>query len=524
MLYIARWKLCLILVVSVLGIYFALPNLFSPAVLNTFPSWFPRQQVVLGLDLQGGSHLLLEVETKKLMEERYNFLADALRGALRKARIGYLNLAPLDQGISFRLRDPQDFKKISEVLKHVDHDLIFQEKEGKILISYSSEAQQAIVHRAVEKSIETIRQRIDETGTKEPLIQPQGEGRILLQLPGVDSPERVKQLIGKTAKLSFQLVEAVVPAGEEKTTAIPPGTELLPGVSAAGKPPALYYLVRKEVLVSGDMLVDAQPTFDEYQRPQVAFRFNGQGAQRFGQATAENVGRPFAIILDQQVISAPSIREPILTGSGVIQGNFTLQEAQDLSLLMRSGALPAPLKFLEERTVGPGLGADSIHAGTVATIIAIGMVTLFMVLTYSAFGLFANLALFFNLTFLIAALSLLGATLTLPGIAGIALSMGMAVDANVLINERIKEELRAGHRLISAIDAGYQRAMTTIVDSNLTTLIGAAILYYFGTGPVRGCAVTLALGILVSMFTAISLSRVFVSLWLKWARPKTLWI
>lgn len=524
MLYIARWKLFLILAVSVAGLFFALPSLLSPQSLKNLPSWFPHQQVVLGLDLQGGSHILLEVETKALMEERYSFLSDPLRSALRKAKVGYLNLSYQDNGISFRLRDHQDLPKIRDILFQVDHDLSFQEQEGKILVNYSQKAQKEIVHRAVEKSIETIRQRIDETGTKEPLIQPQGEDRILLQLPGVDDPARVKQLIGKTAKLSFQMVEGVVSAGDEKTTPVPPGTELLPGVAQEGKKPSVYYLVRKEVLITGDTLVDAQPTFDEYQRPQVAFRFNGQGAHRFGRATAENVGHLFAIILDRQVISAPSIREPILTGSGVIQGNFTLQEAQDLSLLMRSGALPAPLTFLEERTVGPGLGADSIHAGTLATVIAIVIVTVFMMLAYSAFGFFANVALFFNLALLVAALSLLGATLTLPGIAGIALAIGMAVDANVLINERIKEELRAGHRLISAIDVGYRRAMSTIIDSNLTTLIGAAILYYFGTGPVRGCAVTLALGILISMFTAISLSRAFVSLWIKWSRPKTLWI
>lgn len=524
MLYIARWKLFLILLISIGGVFFALPNLLSREILKVLPSWFPHQQLVLGLDLQGGSHLLLEVETAKLMEERYSFLIDPLRGALRKARIGYLNLSAQESGLSFRLREIQDLQKFSALLPQVDHDLSFDEKEGKIFIHYSLEARKEIIHRAVEKSIETIRQRIDETGTKEPLIQPQGEGRILLQLPGIDNPERVKQLIGKTAKLSFQLVEGVIPAGQEKTVALPSATELFPEAVSEGKSPSVYYLVHKEVLVTGDMLVDAQPTFDEYQRPQVAFRFNGPGTHRFGQATIENVGRPFAIVLDRHVISAPSIREPILTGSGVIQGNFTLQEAQDLSLLMRSGALPAPLKFLEERTVGPGLGADSIYAGTLATLIAIGVVTSFMILAYSAFGVFANIALFFNLALLLASLSLLGATLTLPGIAGIALAIGMAVDANVLINERIKEELRAGHRLITAIDVGYKRAMSTIIDSNLTTLIGAAILYYFGTGSVRGCAVTLALGILISMFTAISLSRVFVALWIQWVRPKTLWI
>jgi len=525
MLQIAVWKRFLILCVALLGVLFALPNFFSKEKLTFLPAWL-RQQVVLGLDLQGGAHLLLEVQTHAFMEEQYGFALDGLRKALRENRIGYLNLKANAEGVTFRLRNPQDFGKVEGLLPKVDPELTVNQKENGISLTYTAAFRKILLKRAVDKSIETIRLRVDERGTTEPLIQPQGDQRIVLQLPGESDPERVKKLIGKTAKLSFQMVEGVVSAADVSTASVSIDQELLleaPQGKARGSGNA--YLVRKERLVTGDMLVDAQPIFNpERHQPEVSFRFNAQGAQRFGTATQENIGRLFAIVLDKQVISAPRISQHIPNGSGVIQGSFTTQEAQDLALLMRSGSLPAPLTFLEERAVGPGLGADSIHAGTVATLVAICFVAIFMFMFYSWFGFFANIAMVFNTALLFAVLSMLGATLTLPGIAGIALTMGMAVDANVLINERIKEELRFGRRLVVAMDAGYRRAMSTIIDSNVTTLIGACLLYIFGTGAVRGFAVTLFFGVLISMFTAVSLTRVFVFYWLKWFRPKTLWL
>jgi preprotein translocase subunit SecD len=546
MLQIPFWKRFLILSVAFLGLLFSLPNFFSEKQLAFLPSWM-RQQVVLGLDLQGGSHLLLEVQGDALMEEQYGFILDSLRKQMRSEHIGYLNLKASAKDVSFRLRREEDLSKLQNVLSKLDPELSFSQQDGTIYTAYSASAEKALLKRAVDKSIETIRFRIDERGTKEPLIQPQGERRIVLQLPGESDPARVKQLIGKTAKLSFQMVEGVITGSQLASTSVPIDQELLsePDQESANgsshgstqgpkqgrtqrrgrEGEKIYYLVRKERLITGDMLVDAQPSIDpERHRPEVQFRFNSQGATRFADATRDNVGRLFAIVLDQQVISAPEISQPILGGAGVIHGNFSTQEAQDLALLMRSGSLPAPLSFLEERAVGPGLGADSIRAGAIATLVAIVFVALFMLVVYAWFGIFADLALIFNMCLLFAVLSLLGATLTLPGIAGIALTIGMAVDANVLINERIKEELRLGRKLISAIDVGYQRAMGTIIDSNVTTLIGAGLLYIFGTGPVRGFAVTLSFGVLISMFTAVSLSRVFIVYWLEWFRPKKLWL
>lgn len=517
-----RGKILFILGLSLAGFLLSLPPFLKDKV--SFPSWFPQKELILGLDLQGGAHLLLEVDQKKLLTDRYALLVDQVRKALRQERIGYMNLAAHPSGILFDVRELSQGSRLNALLEPLDTGVVVEMTGSKVHVSLSPTAVQHIVGRAVEKSIETIRRRVDETGTKEPLIQSQGEGRIILQVPGIDDPERIKDLIGKTAQLSFQMVDQLVSTEEAPTFAVPPGKELLPDHETVEGKPRIYYLIDKEVLLSGDMLVDARPTFDEYERPMVSFAFNHFGATRFGDVTRENVGRPFAIVLDREVISAPQIREPILGGAGVIQGNSTLQEVQDLSLLMRSGALPAPLVVLEERTVGPGLGADSIHKGTYATIMAIIFVAMFMLLAYSWFSTFANIAIIFNVALLITSLVYLGASLTLPGIAGIALTIGMAVDANVLINERIKEELRLGRKMIQAIDMGYQRAMSTIIDSNLTTLIGACLLYYFGTGSVRGFGVTLSLGIIISMFTAVSLSRVFIYLWIHLKKPKRLWL
>ncbi len=368
-----------------------------------------------------------------------------------------------------------------------------------------------------------IRRRIDETGTKEPTIQREGQDRILVQLPGVDNPEHVKALLGRTAKLTFQLVDQSVTVEDARRGRLPPGDEILPAVDEGrGRGGgAGAYVVRKRVMVGGDTLTDAQATFQNNE-PVVSFKFDSVGGKKFGDATRENVGKPFAIVLDNKVISAPVIREPILGGSGIISGSFTVQSASDLALLLRAGALPAPISILEERTVGAELGADSIHAGAIASIVGVVLVIVFMVLFYGLFGVFADVALLFNLCLMLGALSLLGATLTLPGIAGIALTMGMAVDANVLIYERIKEELRGGRSMLSSLEAGFTRAFGTILDSHVTTLVAGILLYWLGSGPVKGFAVTLSIGVLTSLFSAILVTRLQIVTWLRRLKPKAI--
>jgi preprotein translocase subunit SecD len=514
------WKTFIILSICFIGIIFALPNILTPQRLESLPSWFPKHTVNLGLDLQGGSHLLLEVDLKTGLHDRLNFVLEGVRKALRSEKIGYLDLSLKDESVTFKLRKLEQAPKAQEIISKTDPDLEINLQGEMVTVRFSPSTLRERKNHIIDQSIEIVRRRIDEIGTREPLIQRQGEDRILLQLPGVENPGHIKELLGKTAKMSFMLLDKDIPEVPSPQASTPPGTEILPGDGKADAQEA-YYVVRKEVLLGGENLVDAGVQFDEYQRPKVSFRFDSFGSSRFGEITSKNIGRRLAIVLDNKVISAPRINSTI-HGSGVIEGNFTLKEANDLALLMRAGALVAPLTVLEERTVGPDLGADSIQAGQHATILSIIMVAIFMVIAYSLFGLIANIAMVFNLILLISALSLIGATLTLPGIAGIALTMGMAVDANVLINERIKEELRLGRRMVQAIDAGYRRAMATIVDSNVTTLIGAGALFFFGTGPVKGFGVTLSLGIIVSMFTAITLSRLIVIYWLKWFKPKTL--
>jgi protein-export membrane protein SecD len=379
---------------------------------------------------------------------------------------------------------------------------------------------------AIQASIETIRRRVDAFGTTEPSIQREGRDRVLVQVPGISDVERLKKLIGETGKLEFKLVDPSANAVQvAETKQIPPGDELVysagaPKGSPEGTAP-IPYVLKSQVLVSGASLVDAQPGFDSRSgEPVVTFRFDAAGATRFGKVTQENVGLPFAIVLDNKVISAPVIREPILGGTGQISGNFTVQQANDLSVLLRSGSLPAKLTVIEERTVGASLGADSIASGKKAALMGLALVMIFMLVGYGLFGLFANLALLINIALIFGVLSLMGATLTLPGIAGIVLTIGIAVDANVLINERIREEIRQGKSPFAAVDTGYSRALITIVDSNVTTLIAVLVLFWLGSGPVRGFAVTLTVGIIASMFTAVTVTRLMVAYWLRWTRPQ----
>ena len=524
MVYFAKWKIVLVLAICGLGLVFAAPNFLSQQQAEALPTWLPHKQISLGLDLQGGSHLLLEVEVEAVVRERLESLVDSVRSELRKARIRYRGLGAEGNGVAVTIIEPERLDEARRLLRSLDPESTLDDDDGRLTLTLTETALRDRKAAAVAQSIEIVRRRIDETGVREPTIQRQGEDRILVQLPGVDDPERIKRLIGKTAKMAFHLVDTKTSVAEALAGRVPPGSKLLPSVDdvgADGRPRMV--LIRKRVMVSGENLTQAQQGADgRTGEPVVVFRFDSVGAKRFGEATAKNVGRPFAIVLDGKVISAPVIREAILGGSGQISGNFTYQSAQDLALLLRAGALPAPLTILEERTVGPGLGADSIAAGKVASIIGLVLVVVFMVAVYGLFGLMANVALAVNMVLIIAVLSVLQATLTLPGIAGIVLTIGMAVDANVLVFERIREEVRAGRTPISAIDAGYTRAMTTIIDANVTTLIAAVLLYAFGSGPVRGFAVTLAIGIVSSMFTAIMLTRLLVVAWLRRTRPQTL--
>ena len=518
-----RWQLILVLAVLAIGLAFAAPNLLKRETAEALPGWVPSQQVNLGLDLQGGSYLLLEVDLDFVYREQLDNLVDGIRGELRKAALGYTNLSVEGRAATFDLRDSGDASSLDrarQIVRDLAGDLLIEVSEsGRFRISFTPQARDERGRNVVEQSIEIVRRRIDETGTREPSIQRQGDQRILVQLPGERNPERIKKLLGKTAKMAFRFVHETADPYSRRA---PAGSEILPSddLDSAGNP--RLYVIMNRVMVSGENLTGAASTTDENGQPAVSFTFDTLGAKRFGDATKRSVGKLFAIVLDNKVISAPVIRTPILGGRGQITGNFTFQETQDLALLLRAGALPAPLTILEERTVGPGLGADSIAAGKIASLLGLVLVIVFMAATYGLFGAMANVALLANLVLILAALSGLQATLTLPGIAGIVLTIGMAVDANVLVFERIREETRNGRGPVTAIDAGYRRAMTTIIDSNLTTLIAALLLLMFGTGPVRGFAITLSLGLVTSMFTAIMLTRLLIVTWLRRKRPQAL--
>lgn len=520
MLHFSRWKHTMIIGFCLWAILLAAPNLIPYDHYKNMPSWLPTQTVHLGLDLQGGSQLLLEVNSKVYYRDQYASLEDQIRTSLREKKIGYLGLTSNAQKISFSVRKTEDVAAVKKLLRKIDIELEFHVSDTLITAQYSEAHLQKLLDHVVEQSIEIVRRRIDETGTKEPIIQRQGDTRILLQVPGLDNPEQLKQLLGKTAKLTFHLLDENASLETAIQSGIAPaGSMLLEGELVNGKPTS--YLLRKKVLLTGDQLADAQATISEG-RSVVNFRFNTFGAKQFGNITKQNTGKPFAIVLDQKVISAPVIREPILGGSGQISGNFTPQSANELAMLLRAGALPVPLSIIEERTVGPSLGEDSIEAGKVAGLVGISLVVCFMLLSYGAFGLFATCALSIYMTLILALLSLFQATLTMPGIAGIVLTIGMAVDANVLIFERIREEITAGAAPSSAIRRGFEHALSAILDSNITTLIVAILLYIYGSGPVRGFAVTLAIGILSSMFSAITMTRYFIALWFNRAKPDSI--
>lgn len=512
MLYIPRWKLLAVILISLLAFIYSSPNVVSPQTRDwmqtNLPSWLPTKTINLGLDLRGGAHLLYEVDVDVVFEERADLMVQDTRLTLREERVGYSRIGSLEKGVRVVLKDTGNVEKAKRIIRGLGENVEVEVKEDGLTIEgRMGEAEiKRITDQTIDQSIEIVRRRVDELGTTEPSIVRQGESRILLQVPGANS-EDLKRIVGTTAKLTFHLLSDGTRASGKR----------LPMLDEPGRD----ITIQRRAMITGEMLETAAPAFDQTGQAVVSFRLNSQGAKRFCKVSTDNVNKPFAIVLDNEVISAPVIREPICGGRGQISGGFDVQGANDLALLLRAGALPAPLTVMEERTVGPSLGADSIAAGQKASLIAMALVLVFMAICYGLFGLMANAALLVNVALIFAVLSTLQATLTLPGIAGIVLTMGMAVDANVLIFERIREELRAGRTPISAIDAGYSRAMATIIDSNLTTLIAAIILFSFGTGPIKGFAVTLGVGIMTSFFSAIMVTRVMVVTWLRRKKPDT---
>jgi len=508
---ITRAKVAIISGICAAGIFFAVPNVIKDS--SKLPSWW--QPVNLGLDLQGGSNLLLRVQMDEVLKERMSTLEDSARQILRENKIRYQKLKYSADGVSVKIENPNSRNKAVSLFKKMDTGLEVEENEEYLMVRYNEIAMNELKAKVVDQSIEIVRRRIDELGTKEPVIQRQNIDRIAVQLPGLQNPEYVKTLLGKTAKMTFHLVDSRSNAADARRGKLSSSSRVVSGADGG------QYVINRKPAVGGENLVDAQASFQDNQ-PVVSFKFNTIGGKKFADVTKNNVGQQLAIVLDNEVISAPTIQGPIPGGSGVITGNFTLESANDLALLLRSGALPAPLEILEERTVGAGLGADSIKAGITASIVGLILVVVFMLAAYGLFGLFTSVAVFVNLCLLLGALSLLGATLTLPGIAGIILTIGMAVDANVLIFERMREEKNHGRSTRDAADSGFSEAMSTIVDSNLTTLVAAAVLFYFGTGPVRGFAVTLALGIMTSMFTSVTFTRLMIAAWIERYKPTKL--
>ncbi|WP_397542218.1 protein translocase subunit SecD [Roseovarius salis] len=551
MLQIDLWKRVVIWALVALGLFMALPNAFYSRVEThndavramergtetaelrqeaaRWPDWMPSSLVNLGLDLRGGAHLLAEVQVEEVYETRMEAMWPDIRDVLReeRGRVGPIRLQGVENA-TLRVRltaDDPDVGHAATLVRGLARpvtsvtgvnasDIEVSTQGNEILVALSEAEQRATDERTVRQALEIVRRRIDEVGTREPTIQRQGRDRILIQVPGIGSAAELKEIIGTTAQLTFHPVVNRTSDGDERPG---PGNELLPAMDEEG----IYYIVESAPVVTGDELVDAQPDFDQNGRPAVSFRFNPSGARKFGDYTAENIGSPFAIVLDDEVISAPVIQAHIAGGSGIITGQFTVEESTQLAVLLRAGALPAGLEFLEERTIGPELGADSIEAGKVACIAAFALVLVFMFASYGLFGLFANIALVLNVGLIFGLLSAIGATLTLPGIAGIVLTIGMAVDANVLVFERIREEAKTAKGPARAIELGYEKALSAITDANITTFITALILFAMGSGPVRGFAVTLGLGIITSVFTAIFVTRLLVVMWFERKRPKT---
>ncbi|HZQ02247.1 MAG TPA: protein translocase subunit SecD [Reyranella sp.] len=555
MLNLPRWQTLAIIIVTALAGIFALPNILPDSVDNLLPKWYSQNRINLGLDLRGGAHFLLEADLRGVMNERLTNLADSLRGEFRKQQVGYKSI-DVDQGkqVVVVLRDAGQRAKALEAIRAVDATMAVGGDGDAITLAYQGQELFKKRQEVIDQSIEILRRRVDETGTIEPTIVREGDDRILLQVPGIKDTTELKRKINQTAKLTFHLVdEATAMSGQNVPAVLPPTTMLVPtreGMAAlrANNPKAFEQIqsanpkmtpeqicrrfqppclpVFKRVIVGGEDLDDAKSTFENQQnggRPIIAFTFNSAGGRSFCAATRANIGKRLAIQLDNEIISAPVVQSAICGGSGIITGQFTTQQTQEQALLLRSGALPATLTIIEERTVGADLGADAIHAGTVAAVVGTALVVLFMLATYGpTFGGFASLAMIVNLLLVLAGMSILGASLTLPGIAGLVLTVGMSVDSNVLIYERVREEKAAGRSPFSALATGYERALTAVIDSNLTALIAGVLLFGFGSGPIRGFATSLSLGLVTHLFTATVFTRMLLAAWVRWRRPTAL--
>jgi preprotein translocase subunit SecD len=541
-LHFSRWGALATLFLSVASVVFTVPNLIPISTYESLPAWAQLPRMPLGLDLRGGTHLLYQIDTAQLKKDWLQSIQVDARRALSEEKIAHSGVVIAGNQVRITLREPDKMDAALTRLKKLAQPLsaslltgnsggagldlaVTGGENGVITIEPTPAGIQQRIENSVTRAIEVIRRRVDPTGTTEATIQAQGgtngKDRVLIQVPGL-APAEVKARVGTTAKLTFQLLDLSMTPEEAQAGGIPPDDQLLPDQEHPGRD----VLVRKEVIVSGDDLVNAYAGYDNRSgganERAVDFEFNSRGAAAFARVTRENIGKPFAIVLDNKVISAPVIRSEIPGGRGQITGNFSLDEVNRLALLLRSGALPAALSIIEERSVGPSLGADSIEAGKTAAIVGFIAVSGLMIASYGLFGLFSVIALVVNIAIIMACLSLFHATLTLPGIAGIVLTMGVAVDANVLIYERIREEMKGGRGIVSSIEAGFDRAYGTIIDSHLTALLAALILYAFGSGTIRGFAVTLSFGIVSSLFTAITVTRLMVSTWLREARPTVL--
>ena len=529
MLDFPRWKIWSITLTCFVVILLAVPSLLPSQLKSQWPSWLPNQTISLGLDLAGGSQLLLEADANDAAKQRLQAMEDTVTTELRRApRIDIGDISIAGGRLSFLVRDPTQVDTAVERLRAItqpvgltgsrDWDVQVVDSTRVVLTPTASGSAQAL-RNAMTVARDVVRRRIDPQGTKEITVISQGERRILVQVPGVEDPEALKKLIGQTARLEFKLVDLEASPTEVQQGRAPPGSQVLPMVDGTG-----LIAVKRRVMVSGDQLTDARQGFDQDGRPVVDITFNSAGARRFGRVTQDNVNKPFAIILDDKVLSAPNINEPILGGRAQIMGNFTVQSANDLAVSLASGKLPVKLNVIEERTVGPDLGKDSIRKGIIASVAATVAVILFMLVTYGRFGLYAMYGLIVNALMILGIMAIFNASLTLPGIAGFVLTIGAAVDANVLINERIREEQRRGRRTLDALETGYKEAQTAIFDANITNVIAAALMWYFGSGPIRGFAVVLMIGIVTSVFTAVNFTRMLVALWVRRKRPRVLHI
>ncbi|MEN3972206.1 protein translocase subunit SecD [Sphingomicrobium sp. XHP0235] len=542
MLDFPRWKVFSIFAIIAVGVLLAIPSLLSKQQLENYPDFLPDSQISLGLDLAGGSYLLLEADDADLQKQRLQNMEDAIQSELRReeprVRIG--GISSEDGRLSFMVREPSQVDTAVERLRAITEPVgltgqrdwnVTVQDSTRIILTPTPDGNLRALDEAVTVARDVVRRRIDPSGTREVTVRTQGENRVLVQVPGVEDPEALKNLIGKTARLEFKLVNLEANPANLSQDRAPPGSEAFPYPDAPLGVPYIGYNhpdgiprigLERRTIVSGDQLTDAQQSFDENGQPVVAITFDTQGSRRFGRVTQENVGEPFAMVLDGSVLSAPNIEEPILGGQARISGNFTVDSAGSLAIALSSGKLPVKLDVVEERTVSADLGQDSIEKGAMAAIVATLLVILYMLVTYGRFGVYANAALVINAFLILAAMAVFNATLTLPGIAGFVLTVGAAVDANVLINERIREELRRGRKVIDAVEHGYKEASTAIFDANITNTIAAAIMFYFGSGPIRGFAVVLLIGTITSVWTAVVFTRMLVARWVRKTRPKTL--